>query len=115
MLNANPKEGKHVMRLILANLALAPLAACTIATSDATADRGPINSPNLPAACNKAALAQFVGQPASEELGARMLRESGARTIRWVPKGGVVTMDFSPHRLTVQLDGSNRVERASCG
>jgi hypothetical protein len=44
-----------------------------------------------------------------------MLSASGARIIRWVPKGGVVTMDFSPERITVLLDGSNRVERASCG
>jgi hypothetical protein len=44
-----------------------------------------------------------------------MLRASGARTIRWVPKGGVVTMEYSAERITVSLDGSNRVERASCG
>ena len=96
---------------ILVTLALAPLAACTIATSDATAD----GLPEAPGNCRSEALSQFVGQPASEELGQRMLRASGARTIRWVPLGGVVTMDFNPARLTVQLDGSNRVERASCG
>ena len=95
----------------LVTLALLPLAACTIATSDATAD----NMPHVPAACRSEALAQFAGQPASEELGARMLRASGARIIRWVPKGGAVTMDFNPARITVQLDGANRVERASCG
>jgi hypothetical protein len=32
-----------------------------------------------------------------------------------VPKGGVVTMEYSAERITVSLDGSNRVERASCG
>ena len=49
------------------------------------------------------------------QLGSNMLRASGARVIRWVPLGGVVTMDFSPMRLTVQLDGANRVQSASCG
>lgn len=98
------------MRLIVA-IALLPLAACTVAQSHQTAD----GLPPVPAECRNEVLAQFVGQPASEELGRRMLTASGARTIRWVPKGGMVTMDFSPHRLTVQLDGSNRVERASCG
>ena len=92
-------------------LSLLPLAACTIATSDQTGD----GLPPVPANCSNEALAQFVGQPASQELGARMLRASRARTIRWVPKGGVITMDFSPTRLTVQLDGSNRVESANCG
>ena len=98
------------MRLF-ATLSLLPLAACTIATSDQTGD----GLPPVPANCSDDTLAQFVGQPASQELGARMIQASGARTIRWVPKGGVVTMDFSPTRLTVQLDGSNRVESASCG
>jgi hypothetical protein len=31
------------------------------------------------------------------------------------PLGGMVTMDFSPVRLTVQLDGANRVQSAHCG
>ena len=95
----------------LVSLALLSLTACTIATSNATADKPPAT----PGACRGEALAQFVGQPSSEELGERMLRASGARTIRWVPKGGAVTMDFSPERLTVQLDASNRVESANCG
>jgi len=95
----------------LVTLALLPLAACTVATSDATAD----NPPPMASACRGEALGQFIGQPASQDLGERMLRASGARIVRWVPKGGVVTMDFSPHRLTVQLDGSNRVETANCG
>lgn len=98
------------MRLIVA-IALLPTAACTVAQSHQTA----YGLPPVPAECRNEVLAQFVGQPASQQLGARMLAASGARTIRWVPQGGVVTMDFNPHRLTVQLDGSNRVERASCG
>lgn len=93
-------------------LATLPLAACTVATSHATADSVP---PTPAAACRSEALSPFVGQPASRELGERMLRASGARIIRWVPKGGMVTMEFSPERLTVQLDGSNRIERANCG
>ena len=92
-------------------LAFMPLAACMVATSDATAD----SMPAPPANCRGEALSQFTGQPASQDLGQRMLTASGARTIRWVPQGGVVTMDFNPSRLTVQLDGANRVERANCG
>lgn len=95
------------MRIALA-LCLAPLGACTIAESR------PVDE--LPAGpCRSGPLAQFIGQPASEPLGARMLSASGARILRWVPKGGAVTMDFSPDRLTVQLDDANRVETANCG
>lgn len=97
------------MRLILATCVLAALSACTIAQSDATAV-GPV-----PGTCRGETLAQFIGQPASPNLGTRMLAASGARIIRWVPKGGAVTMDFNPSRLTVQLDAANRVETANCG
>ena len=98
-----------LMRLLIASLAFLPLTACTIAQSDATASGPP------PGTCHNEALSRFTGQPASQELGERMLRESAARIIRWVPKGSVVTMEFSPERVTVLLDGNNKVERASCG
>jgi hypothetical protein len=97
------------MHLLIAipSAALA-LTACTIAESE------PIGG--LPeGSCRNEPLAQFIGQPATPDVGARMLSASGARIIRWVPKGGMVTMDFSPSRLTVQLDEANRVEKASCG
>lgn len=95
------------MRIAFA-LCLLPLGACTIAQSQpADAMAG--------GECRNEALGQFVGQPVTQQLGSRMLAASGARVIRWVPKGSMVTMDFSAHRLTVYLDGSNRIERASCG
>lgn len=96
------------MHLLTAGAALLALTACTIAESDPVPSLRQGN-------CRSEPLSQFIGQPASQELGARMLSASGARIIRWVPKGGMVTMDFSPNRLTVQLDGSNRVEGANCG
>ncbi len=96
------------MHLLFAGLSALALAACTIAESD------PVGG--LPEAnCRDDALGQFLGQAATPDLGARMMSASGARILRWVPKGGVITMDFSPNRLTVQLDGENRVETARCG
>ena len=71
------------------------------------------NEPNQ--ACHDDRLASFIGSAATEQLGADMLRASGARTIRWAPFGGVITIDFSPTRLTVQLDQQNRVAAAKCG
>jgi hypothetical protein len=73
------------------------------------------NPPAMSGPCRSDALGRFVGQQASAQLGAEMLRASGARVIRWVPFGGMVTMDFSPVRLTVHLDGANRVQSAHCG
>ena len=65
--------------------------------------------------CSGDALGQFNGRPATQEVGAEMLRASGARIIRWVAHGMAITMDFSPERLTVHLTADNRIERATCG
>ena len=50
--------------------------------------------------CDNSGLAAFVGQLASAELGGKMLAQSGARTLRWVAHGSMITMEFSPERLT---------------
>ena len=60
--------------------------------------------------CRNEALASFVGQPATQALGSQMLAASGARVLRWVAKGMVVTMEFRADRLTVYLDAANRVD-----
>ncbi|HET9810162.1 MAG TPA: I78 family peptidase inhibitor [Sphingomicrobium sp.] len=64
--------------------------------------------------CDNADIQQFVGREATSQLGAEMLRVSGAATVRWVQPGMAVTMEFRSDRLTVYLDAANRVERISC-
>lgn len=88
---------------------LLPLAACTTVAPVPPATGAPLGI------CHGESLPSFLGQQATQELESRMLAASGARVIRWVAKGMVVTMDYSDQRLTVYLDGANRVERASCG
>ena len=65
--------------------------------------------------CVNAGLEQFKGRPATSETGAEMLRVSRARIIRWARPGMMMTMEFSPERLTVHIDSANRVDRATCG
>jgi hypothetical protein len=65
--------------------------------------------------CSGDNLGRFVGQQASQALGAEMQRVSGARILQWVGHGMMVTMDYSPERLRVFLTADNRVERANCG
>jgi hypothetical protein len=68
-----------------------------------------------PRTCDAEELGNFVGRPATPGLGKRMLRRSGAELFRWVRPGTVVTMDFRPDRLTVEVDGADRVTAARCG
>jgi len=67
------------------------------------------------AVCDDRALGSFIGQPATAEVGARLMGFSRSHKLRWVPYGGVVTMDYSPQRLTVQLDQQNRIASLKCG
>jgi hypothetical protein len=60
-------------------------------------------------------LSTFTGEEATPEIGGTLVRQSGARVLRWVPKGSMITMDFSADRLTVYLDADNRIEKLSCG
>jgi hypothetical protein len=88
---------------------LAPLAVAGCATAAAPPP------PPAPGLCRPENLGPFIGQPATQQLGADMLSASGARILRWVGHGMMVTMDFSPERLTLWLNADNRVERANCG
>jgi len=92
-------------------LLLAPvmLAAC------ATAPAPPVHGSEPGYICRHGGLDRFAGRPATSELGSEMLAASGAKRLRWVPFGAMITMDFSPSRLTVRLDQQNRVVSATCG
>lgn len=71
--------------------------------------------PSDPAMCDVKRLTVLVGRPASAVAAAEALQLSGARTIRWVAPGTAVTMDYRPDRLNVQLTGSKKVKRFTCG
>ena len=64
--------------------------------------------------CDPTNIQQFVGQEATAETQERMKQVSGASIIRIVPPGTVITMEYSPERLTVYTDANNRVEKLSC-
>lgn len=65
--------------------------------------------------CDDRALGSFVGQLPDQDTSLKLMGFARARALRWVPHGGVVTMDYSPHRLTVQLDAQGRIASAKCG
>ena len=97
------------MRTLIATLTLVALSACTLNTGE------PPVAGTTGYTCRSDMLAQFTGSVATQQLGVDIQTAAHARTIRWVPKGGVVTMDFRADRATVYLDGDGKVERASCG
>ena len=72
-------------------------------------------APGAGGICRPDSLAAYVGREATPDTLAQLQRASGAKTIRVVQPGMMVTMEFSPERITVQLAPGNKIERASCG
>ena len=99
------------MRAIAA--ALFVLSACTAAQADE--EPVPVHGGTPGYTCAAAKVQTLVGQAGTAELGARALSLSGARTIRWVRPGDMVTMDFRADRLNIELDERSRVKTLSCG
>lgn len=89
---------------------LAPLmvAACSTVPTDGA-------GPPLSGSCRNEGLSAYVGQNATPETGGEIMRKSGARVLRWVPKGAIITMEFSADRVTIYLDANNKIERVNCG
>ncbi|MGV3480992.1 MAG: I78 family peptidase inhibitor [Sphingobium sp.] len=65
--------------------------------------------------CRNDGLATYVGRTVSAELGAELLKTSGARTLRWGPPDSAMTMDFRVDRLTVSYDRDSKIISVSCG
>ena len=65
--------------------------------------------------CDAGRARSLIGREATSALGAEALRLSGAGTLRWLPPGAIVTMDYREDRLNIELDGRNRVTQLRCG
>ena len=83
------------------------LSACTTASADAP-------EPASAGKCSADKVSGFVGRDATPEIGAELVRQSGASVLRWAAKGSMLTMDFRADRLTVYLDANNKIERLDC-
>ena len=87
------------------------LAAAFLLTACAATPASPVTG----GICRGDALGAFVGREATQKTLADLQRASGAKTMRVVQPGMMITMEFSAERVTVQLAPGNRIEHASCG
>jgi len=72
-------------------------------------------APALPGGCD-ASKAQFaVGHAPGLAIQDQARERSGARMIRALRPGQLVTMEYSAERLTLELDASGTVVRVRCG
>lgn len=88
------------------------LAAALCGCASAAAE--PQRPPAAQNACHAEAAQSFVGQKASSDSAAAMLKASGATTLRWVPPRTAVSMLFMNGRLTVAYDDDYVITHVSC-
>ncbi|HYE27222.1 MAG TPA: I78 family peptidase inhibitor [Allosphingosinicella sp.] len=65
--------------------------------------------------CDAAKAQKLIGRARSPDLGTEALSLTGARVVRWIPEGALVTMDYREDRVNLHLDGRNKVVKIVCG
>ena len=65
--------------------------------------------------CQASGSDRFIGQPGTSETGAAIMRVTHSSVLRWAPPGTMLTMDFSPMRVTVRLGPDGKVTAINCG
>ena len=93
------------MRVLLAALALGGCTPPPQSTPAPPEDRS----------CDAAAAQRLVRREGSPQVAEEAQRLAGAKTVRFLHPGQIVTMEYRAGRLNLWLDENNRVMRISCG
>ena len=96
----------------IAALALASaLAGC--ATGEQEAAPGTVAGGAM--TCNAAQAQSHIGHDATQARGAAILKDSGARSLRWGPPRSAWTMDYREDRVNVRYDDAMKITEITCG
>lgn len=97
--------------MVSASLVAAALAGCATMGDSAATD--PVAG--TPMACNAAAVQYHVGHDATQAMGTAILKDSGARTLRWGPPESAWTMDYREDRVNVRYNSAMKITAVTCG
>ena len=75
----------------------------------------PVPPPPEHAECNAAAVQGLVGRQEGPELAAEAQRLSGARAVRVLRPGQMITMEYRADRLNIRIDTRQKVLAMTCG
>jgi outer membrane biogenesis lipoprotein LolB len=98
------------MKIFAAMIAALPLAACATTASDAPAIGG-----DIAMQCNAEAVQNLIGQKATAEIGAQVLKATKSNNLRWGAPGMAWTMDLRSDRVNISYDENMVIERITCG
>lgn len=100
--------------MVFASLVAVALAGCaTMGDSAATDPATP--AAGTPMVCNAAAVQNHIGHDATQAMGTAILKDSGARTLRWGPPESAWTMDYREDRVNVRYDSAMKITAVTCG
>ena len=102
------RQGKLVMAVGMGALALT---GCVVNVSDSTPDRAEA----VPMLCNAAPAQYHIGHDATQAMGTAILKDSGARTLRWGAPNSAWTMDLREDRVNVRYDDAMKILEITCG
>jgi hypothetical protein len=94
------------------------LAACATPPPTTTDDTPPPSSAgdkNSTGECNASTLGWAMGQAADASLVARAQAEAGAKTVRVLRPGMMVTQEYNAARLDLRVDNDGKVIHFECG
>ncbi|MGQ7830124.1 I78 family peptidase inhibitor [Altererythrobacter sp. Z27] len=99
------------MRELLSPILVVSLAAC--------GNYGGTDFPPAPptggSVCDAAPAQYHIGQEANSATGAAILRDSGAKTLRWGPPNSAWTMDYREDRVNARYDDAMKITEITCG
>ncbi|WP_073976957.1 I78 family peptidase inhibitor [Erythrobacter donghaensis] len=99
-------------RIMIAGVAAAGLAGC--ATTGGAPDQAAA-APEPAMTCRAETAQGHIGHAATQAMGTAILKDSGARTLRWGPPNSAWTMDFREDRVNVRYDEAMKITEITCG
>lgn len=107
---------KAVQLAAVSVLAPVSLSGCVVSISDSDNDRAEaVPPPPVPMTCNAEKAQYHVGHDATQAMGNAILKDSGARTLRWGPPNTAWTMDYRQDRVNVRYDEVMKITAVTCG
>lgn len=105
-----------IRKITVLLLTLPVLAACGPMSANTQVPPPPAEPQERPIAkCDASAVQRFVGQSATQETGAAILAQSGAKSLRWGPPESMWTMDYREDRVNVRYDAVMVITTVTCG
>lgn len=101
------------MKHAIAAAAAIGLAGC--ATTGDDASPGQTGASPMAMTCDAGPAQYHIGHDATQAMGTAVLKDSGARTLRWGPPNSAWTMDYREDRVNVRYDAGMKIVEITCG